>query len=64
MRRRGFTGVIELVTGVAEDFEGAAKLLGAEGGVECEEDLYYVRLVFEGCGCRGLGDCTHLACGS
>lgn len=24
---------------VAEDFEGSAKLLGAEGGVESEEDL-------------------------
>ena len=29
------------MVGIAEDFEGTAKLLGAKGGVESEEDLDY-----------------------
>ena len=33
------TGISELLEGRAEDFEGPAKLLGAEVGVEDEEDL-------------------------
>lgn len=33
------TGVFDLMIGVAEDFEGTAKLLGAKRGVESEEDL-------------------------
>ncbi len=58
---RGLTGVVELVAGVAEDFEGAAEFLGAEGGVQCEEDLDHVRgVVVKGLGGGRLGDCTHL----
>lgn len=56
----GLTGVVELVAGVAEDFEGAAELLGAEGGVQCEEDLDHVGGVVKGLGGGGFGDCTHL----
>ena len=55
------TRITELMTGVAEDFEGATEFLCAEGGVECEEDLNHVcGVVFEGPGGGSLGDCTHL----
>ena len=60
-KRKGrSTGVIEFVTGVAEDFKGPAEFLGAEGGVQSEEDLDHVRGVVEvfGRGCFGNG--THL----
>ena len=35
----GLTGIFDLMVGVAEDFEGTAKLLSAKGGVESDEDL-------------------------
>lgn len=54
------TGVIELVTSVAEHFERAAKFLGAEGRVQRKEDLDHVCGVVKGLGGRGLGNCTHL----
>lgn len=39
MRLGGRTGVFDFMVCVAEDFEGTAKLLGAEGRMESEEDL-------------------------
>lgn len=57
---KGRTGVVELVAGVAENFEGAAELLGAEGGVQREEDLDHVcGVVVERLGGGRFGDCTH-----
>ncbi len=60
-RRACRTGVVELMAGTAEDFEGPAELLSAEGGVQGEEDLDHVRGFVEGLGGGGFGDCTHLA---